>query len=430
MTPERIVILNDRSQAFGGATSLALLSAQLFSEAGYDVVYVTGDSGEGAELPEGVELVALGEKPLLEIPVSKGISKGLYNSAARALVGDVIDRFDGPNVVYHIHGWAQIFSPSVFAALSPVEERLLIHAHDFFHACPNGTYFNFQRDEVCGLTPLSGRCFATNCDKRSISQKAFRTTRMMVKNGLFDLAKTRAKIAIIHPFMADWLERAGIPASQQRVVRNPVSPFLQTRVEAENNSDMFFIGRVVAEKGADLAAEAARYAGRRLRVIGDGPDREALARRFPEVVWEGWRSHEEIAKLIGKARGLIMPSRLPEPFGLVALEALQSGVPLVAFPDAFIAREAAGLGCAFVSQARSAASLGHAVTKLNDDAVVANASKIAFEQTGKLSCTQDSWRDQLIEVFEELLGSRRSSSNNLERASEALPPKVDTVARS
>ena len=412
MTPDRIVIVNDASRAVGGATSLALLSARLFAESGHEVVYVTGDSGAAHELPADVEIVALGGTPLLSLPFAERIGKGLYNKAAYDFVRQVVRKFDGPNVVYHLHGWAQILSPSVLRALSRVEGRLVIHAHDFFHACPNGTYFNFRQESVCSLKPMSLACMSSNCDKRSISQKAFRLTRMVVKRHLLDLGTTDALVAVIHPFMSEWMQKAGIAQERIRVVRNPVKAFRTTRVEAEQNSDLFFIGRVEPEKGAELAAEAAHRAGRQLRIIGDGSDRPRLAEKFPDIVWEGWCSHAQIAELVRSARGLIMPSRLPEPFGLVALEALQSGVPLVAFADSFVAREATEMGCAFLAADRQAGSLAKAVQMLDDDATVKRASHTAFESTMALSCTHEGWRDELLSLYDELLRTVRSKGVN------------------
>lgn len=408
MTPARIVIINDSTHAAGGATSLALKSAQLLSDAGHQVTFVTGDEGSRESLPETVDVVALGGKSLLDLPIRQRIPKGLYNLQASRFVRRVISELDSPDVVYHLHGWAQTLSPSILAPLWKVQDRLVIHAHDFFHACPNGTYFNFQTESVCHLKPLSSQCLRTNCDKRSASQKAFRTVRMLLKNQILDMGNTRALVAVIHPFMTDWMARAGIDDAQVRVVRNPVQPFRSDRVKAEANSDLFFIGRLEPEKGAELAAQAARSAGRRLRVIGDGSERKRLEAQYPEFVWEGWRSHAEIAQLIVHARGLIMPSRLPEPFGLVSLEAIHSGVPLIAFADSFVAREAADLGCAFVASERRPEALGAAVRALDEDYVVERASKVAFTQARDLSNSPEQWRDQLLSLYGELLISSQA----------------------
>lgn len=428
MTPRRIVILNDRSAALGGATSLALLSARLLSEAGHEVVYVTGDDGAQAELPPSVELVTLGGRPLLELPALTRTVKGLWNREAQTLVSKVVRDFASTDTVFHLHGWAQILSPSVIGALARVEDRLVIHAHDFFHACPNGTYFDFVAGEVCARMPMGAGCIATNCDKRSYAQKLFRTARMAAKNAALDLGHSRALVAMIHPLMADHLARAGIARNRMRVVRNPVTPFLPHRVGAEDNREVFFIGRIEHEKGADLAIAAAIEADRPIRVIGEGSDRERLAAQYPQVRWEGWKSHEQIARLISKARGLIMPSRLPEPFGLVALEALQSGVPLIAFADSFIGREAETRSCAFLAADRRHGSLVDAVRTLDDDEIVARASRSAFEGTRDLSTTSESWRDQLLELYREILSADRASSEGLPQRRVSLDRTKEAIS--
>lgn len=401
--PETVVILNDRSEALGGATSLALLSARLLHASGLKVVYVTGDSGARDSLPDGVEVVALGGRPLLDQPFPQRVRDGFDNEAAFRLVRGVIARTDSPSTVYHLHGWAQTLSPAVFRALAPVERRLVISAHDFSLVCPNGSYFNFQSETVCHLTPLSPACLATHCDKRKRAEKAFRILRMLRRRQLIALSRTSALIALIHPAMADWIVRAGADRSRLRVLRNPVTPFRRERVAAERNSDLFYIGRLQPEKGALLAAEAAKAAGRRLRVIGEGPDRAVLERDFPGAVLEGWRSHAEIAELIADARAVLMPSRLPEPFGLVALEALQSGVPLVAFGDSFVAREAAEVGAAFLASERSPASLEAAVRKLDEDTAAEAASRAAFEACRDFASTPENWRDAMIALYQEQL---------------------------
>jgi glycosyltransferase involved in cell wall biosynthesis len=398
---EKVIILNDRSEALGGATSLALLSARLLHAAGLEVVYVTGDDAARQTLPEGIKVVALGGRPLLEQPFPQSVRDGLDNESAFRLVRDIITREDTPATVYHLHGWAQTLSPAVFRALAPVERRLVVSAHDFSLVCPNGSYFNFQTDRVCSLTPLSPACLATHCDKRKRSQKAFRVLRILRRRQMISLSRTRALVALIHPAMADWFVRAGANRSRLRVLRNPVTPFRSARVAAEQNSDVFFIGRLQSEKGAVLAAEATRAAGRRLRVIGEGPDRETLARDFPNVMLEGWRTHAEIAELIVEARALIMPSRLPEPFGLVALEALQSGVPLIAFSDSFVAKEAADVGAAWLAAERTGAALEDAVRNLDSDPAVFAASKAAYEACREFALTPDGWCAAMRDLYEE-----------------------------
>jgi glycosyltransferase involved in cell wall biosynthesis len=100
-----------------------------------------------------------------------------------------------------------------------------------------------------------------------------------------------------------------------------------------------FVGRLTEEKGpADLlsAIERLRERGLELEVtfVGDGPQRDELfrrARKVPGVRFVGWVAPAERDALVAGACAIVIPSRWPEPFGLVGLEAARLGVPAVAF---------------------------------------------------------------------------------------------------
>jgi glycosyltransferase involved in cell wall biosynthesis len=272
---------------------MALLSVRLMAEAGLPVTFIVGDDASKCPLDrDKVEIIALGETTLLNRPFLDRAVGGLHHPAAERLIADFIRTRDTPRTVYHMHNWSQIFSPSAFRALAPVADRLFLSAHDFALVCPNISYSNYQKaGAACTLKPLSLACLGTHCDRRAYSHKLWRAGRSIALKLAIDFQKARPLVGIIHPTMSEWYERGGIPADRIRVVRNPVNPFCKERVEAEKNSDLFFIGRVVHEKGVDLAAEAARMVGRRLRVIGDGDLRPVLAEKYPEVVFEGFRNH-------------------------------------------------------------------------------------------------------------------------------------------
>jgi glycogen(starch) synthase len=99
-------------------------------------------------------------------------------------------------------------------------------------------------------------------------------------------------------------------------------------------------GRLVAEKGFDLALEAFAallpdFPALRLSIAGDGkcrPELEALAQRLgieQSVRFMGWVARDEIPALINTATAVVIPSRWEEPFGLVALESAQMARPAI-----------------------------------------------------------------------------------------------------
>jgi glycosyltransferase involved in cell wall biosynthesis len=89
------------------------------------------------------------------------------------------------------------------------------------------------------------------------------------------------------------------------------------------------VGRIAPEKNLS-AFLAADCPGTKV-VIGDGPDREKLSRRFPTAVFLGARSHRELAPYYAAADVFVFPSRT-DTFGLVMVEAMACGLPVAAYP--------------------------------------------------------------------------------------------------
>ena len=69
----------------------------------------------------------------------------------------------------------------------------------------------------------------------------------------------------------------------------------------------------------------------RLLIVGDGPARAALERKYPDTVFLGARHGEELAEIYAASDIFVFPSKT-DTFGLVLLEALASGLPVAAFP--------------------------------------------------------------------------------------------------
>lgn len=127
------------------------------------------------------------------------------------------------------------------------------------------------------------------------------------------------------------------------VIPNPFRSSLPEISNAAERSGLLFVGRLVSAKGGDVALDAlARLHAQEggdapplLTICGDGPDRAALERQAralglqEAVTFAGWTAPRELAAHYARAEALLVPSRY-EPFGIVALEALSCGCPVVA----------------------------------------------------------------------------------------------------
>jgi len=133
----------------------------------------------------------------------------------------------------------------------------------------------------------------------------------------------------------------------------------------DRGSDLCFVGRMAPEKGVRDAIEIARLTGRRLRIaakVGPDPTEQSY---WESVIQPSFATAdvEYLGELVGTDRdrlyvesyAALMPGSWPEPFGLVAIEALACGTPVLARPtgglpeiirdgiDGFLATETAEL---------------------------------------------------------------------------------------
>jgi hypothetical protein len=145
--------------------------------------------------------------------------------------------------------------------------------------------------------------------------------------GLVAISKSQASA---HPDLP-W---AGVVYNGLRLVD---APFGRKRTDA-----LCFVGRVAEEKGIVDAIEVAKAAGRPLKIaakIGPvGPEKNynevvfqpALEAAGNAVEYLGEISQAERDQLFAESHAVLMPGSWPEPFGLVAIEALACGTPVIA----------------------------------------------------------------------------------------------------
>jgi glycosyltransferase involved in cell wall biosynthesis len=108
--------------------------------------------------------------------------------------------------------------------------------------------------------------------------------------------------------------------------------------QPEGGGGLFFIGRIEWQKGPDLAVDIARGSGLPLTLAGPIIDEDFFRRAIEphlgdQVRYVGKVDHLRKNELLGRAGCAVLPSRWDEPFGLVAIEAMACGTPVVALAN-------------------------------------------------------------------------------------------------
>ena len=216
----------------------------------------------------------------------------------------------------------------------------------------------------------------------------------------------------VSAFLAGRL-RALLPDADISVVPNA---FERTPPGGERERVILFVGRIVADKGADAFVAACaellpRLPGWRAEMIGadrfgaDSPEtpflRGVRARAAQAgVTLAGFLPHDAVLAAMARAAIVAVPSRWPEPFGLTALEAMASGCALVCSGRGGLAEVVgeAALGCDPDRPETLAAALFDLASRPDERAARAAAGlrQAARFDTALVAARLDGWRARML----------------------------------
>jgi glycosyltransferase involved in cell wall biosynthesis len=160
---------------------------------------------------------------------------------------------------------------------------------------------------------------------------------------------TRARIA------AYWRREA-------HVVFPPVDTARFDRVAAERGDYFLCLGALESYKRVDLAVEACEVERQKLLVIGEGPELARLQRAKPKyTTLLGRLPDEEVTTYVARCRALIFPG--VEDFGIVPVEAMAAGRPVIAFGQGGAAESVVDGTCGIHFAEQSASCLAGALRR-------------------------------------------------------------------
>jgi glycosyltransferase involved in cell wall biosynthesis len=244
---------------------------------------------------------------------------GLYSNALAEF---------GPDVV-HVHS---VKDPPLLVALTRRHAPIVWGVHDYSATCPSGS-LHFRPGHECGraygpgcLPAMALRGCWHSRDPRALP------TRYRESGRSVDLLRKVDVALAVSSFMRRNLERNGVFAAEARpFVTGPIRqrpPGLADRV--------LFVGRLTHSKGLGPLLRALAQVEATLDVCGEGwwgPAARRMASRLgvdDRVQFLGWLSPSELDAAYERAAVVAVPSLWPEPFGMVGIEAMARGRPVVA----------------------------------------------------------------------------------------------------
>jgi glycosyltransferase involved in cell wall biosynthesis len=378
--PLTIVLCLDHAYVSGGQAKVAFDSAIGLKQAGHrPIVFAAAGPVDEHLTAAGVEVVCLGQSDLLGNPSRiAGAVQGTWNGPAAEELGRLLARVGSERTIVHVHGWAKALSPSIAAPIRRSGLPAVYTIHEYFLFCPNGGFYNYQKGHACPLEPLSAACWATHCDSRNYARKLWRNARLTLARDMAHLPEVFSDYIAISRFQVDVVGRRLPTRSQLHLVSNPIDvPDLGPKPWPAEG-EVIFVGRISAEKGPFLFAEAARLAGIVPTYVGDGPAAAELRMKYPQARLLGWQSGPAVREAIRAARALVFPSLWYEGQPLTVLEAKGLGTPVIVSDGCAGREEIEDDVSGLWFRGGDVEHLARALMQIRDDALINRLSRGAY----------------------------------------------------
>ena len=264
----------------------------------------------------------------------KGVGRMFYSPEAHRNIKKILDDFK-PDIV-HIHNIYHQIDPTILLAIKKRNIPIVMTVHDFkiinpnhammlngepYHRCKNGAYYQCLLD----------RCVKNSYGKSFIAMLEAYWHRMLGTYGNVDI--------FIAPsvFVKDRLNQWGIPQNKVQVIPHFVAQSQLSKQEKggsvsnSGSSYALYAGKISKEKGVDRLINI--FSGQsELKLYLAGEIEEGfMIPRDERINYLGMLPPSGIKKYMREAKFVISATRLPETFGLIALEALAAGVGFVGF---------------------------------------------------------------------------------------------------
>lgn len=335
-----IIIVNDYHDVNGGASKIAVTEAIGLAKKGHTVSFFCAVDGVSRELSAaGVKVVCLHQRDILNDENRfRAVFQGLWNWKAARELDKLLESCDRSNTIIHLHSWTKSLSSSVVAKAISKGFLVVYTMHDYFLACPNGGFFNYSKSEICSLNALSAKCLLTDCDNRNYLHKCWRIARQVVQKHFGKVPDGINNFIAVSRFSREILQPYLTNSANICLVDNPIDMEKFPPVNISANEQFIYIGRISAEKGCLLFADAVNQLAASPCFIGDGELRKKVLQIAPGSTVTGWLQHDKLIEAMESARALVFPSLLYETQGLVVMEAMARGIPVIV-SDTSAARE-------------------------------------------------------------------------------------------
>lgn len=380
----RVIVANRFATVAGGAEKHAVALARLLRSHGHETLLLsTADDGnadrQGAFVPPSGADFWRGQPPLLQR--AEVAATSLWNRRAAAATEALVTRFQ-PDLL-HLHDiYPQLsVAPVVVAARRGVPIVQTLHNY-----------------ELMSASPVDHRGRLLDHGDAPASVRMLRAALGLVRRTVH-VPRVTAWIAVSR-FVARAYERHGVETD---VLENFIDPPATTASRAfDERAGIVLVARLAPEKGVhDVLSLAAALPDVPVEIVGRGPLADEVASaadRLTNLSYAGELRGEEVLARLGAARLAVVPSRWQEPAGLVALEAMAEGTPVVAYDTGGLADYVRDADAGPVVPAREGALID-ACRDLYGDRIPWSAHAAGGRRAAATTHSPERYLERLVRVY-------------------------------
>ena len=404
----RVLLVHKFFRMVGGAEVFFSETGRLLRESGHEVAYLSTQHPENERSDFDRYFVKAHDyasaRPLER---ARAVAAAMYSWEAKRATVRLIDEFR-PDVVHLFNIFTQL-STSVVDACNHARVPVVLSCMDYKHICPN--YKLYHHSRLCDECRRGHfhRALWNRCCHDSLAFSAASMLEAYSERFRGPLARKVDLFLFASEFMAETTARFwGDGTFKWRMVRNPFVPCLSSQ-QVDGDYVLYF-GRLVEEKGVDqLLNAAALLPGIKVRIVGDGPDENALRAHAASA---GLSNVEFCGPLWGKAmegmlagaRMVVVPSLWHENSPYAILQAFAAGKPVVGTDRGGIPEMIDHGTRGLVYAAESPAMLADAVTRLWSDPALCRRMGHAAQEYVRGEYGVDNFLKSLMAAYATVLG--------------------------
>jgi glycosyltransferase involved in cell wall biosynthesis len=335
------------------------------------------------------------------------LGRMFFSFEAQEKISSLVRRFQ-PDLV-HVNNIYYQISPSIFLTLRELGLPTVMTVHDYHMISPEYTRWSHHRVEDLsrlGIIPAAFSRFHKNSFFASLAAAA--TFRLHERMGLYHLVD---RYIAPSEFVKNELIKKGFPPAKLRVLPFGLDARGITPAIGWDEGYVLYVGQLAEEKGVWMLLRAAKNLPQiKFKLVGCGGEEERMKRAaaaLNNVEFVGFVSGEALWSLYRRARCLVVPSLWQEVFGLVALEAMAAGKPVIAsniggLPEIVVDR-VTGL----LVQPGSLPELSEAIQRLSTDHKMAREMGLAGRERALRDFTNEKHYEGLMKIYAEAIKEHR-----------------------